>query len=47
MVWAHTVEASPVVASDVGDGPTAFDNPNFRKLLENALKWVASPEARD
>ena len=45
MVWAHTVEASPVVASDVGDGPTAFDNPNFRKLLENALKWVASPEA--
>ena len=46
IVWAHSVEASPVVASDVGDGPAAFDNPSFRKLLENALKWVASPEAR-
>ena len=30
----------------LGDDPTAFDNPNFRKLLENALKWVAWPEAR-
>jgi len=46
VVWAHSVEASPVVASDLGDGPVAFDNPAFRKLLEQALRWTASPAAR-
>ena len=46
MVWSHSVQASPVVASDLGDGPSAYENPCFRRLLENALKWVASAEAR-
>ena len=46
IVWANSVQASPVVASDVGDGPTAFENPGFRRLLKNALQWVASAEAR-
>ncbi len=45
MVWAHSVRASPVVASDLGDGPTAYANPGFRRLIENALKWVASEDA--
>ena len=46
MVWAHSVQASPVVASDLGDGPSAYENLGFRRLLENALKWVASSAAR-
>ena len=46
IVWANRVGASPVVASDVGDGPAAFENPDFRRLLGNALRWVASDEAR-
>ncbi len=46
IVWAHAVGASPVVVSDVGDGPAAFENPAFRRLLENALKWTGSAEAR-
>lgn len=46
LVWANAAGASPVVASDLGDGPAAFGNPQFRKLLGNALRWVASAEAR-
>jgi uncharacterized protein len=46
VVWANAAGASPVVASDLGDGPAAFANPSFRRLLLNALTWVASAEAR-
>ncbi len=46
IVWAHAVQASPVVVSDVGDGPIAYENPSYRRLLENALQWVGSAEAR-
>ncbi len=45
IVWANRVGASPVVASDVGDSPAAFANPHFRRLLGNALRWVASEDA--
>jgi len=47
IVWANSAGSSPVVVSDVGDGPLAFANPGFRSLLHNALVWVASPEARN
>lgn len=47
VVWANALGKSPVVASDIGDSPAAFDNPDFRRLLKNALLWVASKEARD
>ncbi len=47
IVWANAAANSPVVVSDVGDGPQAFTNPNFRRLLHNALRWVSSAEARD
>ncbi len=47
LVWANSAGLSPVVASDLGDGPAAFGNPGFRRLLGNALHWVASAEARD
>jgi len=46
IVWANACGRSPVVVSDVGDGPAAFDNPAYRTLLRNALHWVASAEAR-
>jgi hypothetical protein len=46
VVWANSAGSSPVVAADVGDSPAAFANPGFRKLLYNALTWVASEEAR-
>ena len=46
VVWANAAGNSPVVASDIGDSPEAFGNPGFRRLLKNALRWVASDEAR-
>lgn len=46
LVWANACGNSPVIASDLGDGPTAFANPGFRLLLGNALTWTASVAAR-
>jgi hypothetical protein len=47
IVWANAVGSSPIVVSDVGDGPAAFENPSYRRFIENALRWVASEPARD
>lgn len=46
VVWAKAARNSPVVASDIGDSPEAYGNEGFRKLLKNALLWVASDDAR-
>ena len=46
IVWANAVVNSPIVVSDVGDSPLAYDDPNYRRLLENAIRWVASSDAR-
>lgn len=47
LVWANAVASSPIVVSELGDSPSAFANPGFRRLLENALTWTASSAARD
>jgi type 1 glutamine amidotransferase len=47
MGWARRHGSSPIVYLALGDGPSAYANPGFRRLLENALRWVASPEAHD
>ena len=41
VVWANTARNSRVVASELGDGPSAYSNPCFRMLVGNALRWVA------
>ncbi|WP_309604518.1 ThuA domain-containing protein [Phenylobacterium sp.] len=46
IIWARRVRNSPVVASEAGDGPAAYENPGFRRLLANAIQWVTSDEAR-
>lgn len=46
LAWANAAGRSPVVVSDLGDGPSAFANQGFRTFLHNALAWVASEEAR-
>ena len=46
IVWANACGNSPIVASDVGDGPLAFDDPNYRRLIENAIRWLASDDAK-
>ena len=46
IVWANKAGNSPVIAMDAGDGPEAYANPQFRRLLNNAIHWVASDNAR-
>jgi len=43
--WVKSYKNSPVVFLQMGDGPTSYENKNFRTLLQNALQWVASDEA--
>lgn len=45
VAWATRRGRSPIVTLTLGDGPSAYANPGFRRLLENAVRWVASPEA--
>ncbi len=46
VTWANALASSPIVVSELGDSPSAFRNPGFRRLLENALRWTASAAAR-
>ena len=46
LVWANAAGNSPVAVSDLGDGPTAFNDPLFGRLISNMLHWAASEDAR-
>jgi uncharacterized protein len=45
IAWTRRVGASPIVYIQCGDGPSAFANDGFRRLLANAIRWVASEAA--
>lgn len=47
IAWAKSAGASPVVYLQPGDGPSAYENPHFRRLLGNAIRWVASDAAKE
>lgn len=47
VAWAKTAGSSPVVYLQFGDGPTTYADPHFRRILRNAIDWVASPPARE
>lgn len=40
--WAKQAEASRLVYLQPGDGPSAYANPHYRRLVENAIRWVAA-----
>jgi type 1 glutamine amidotransferase len=44
--WVKTAERSPIVYIQHGHDNLAWVNPNFRKLMINAIKWTASPESK-
>lgn len=44
--WTTVAGRSPVAVLQPGDGPSTFAHPVFRRLLGNALAWVASSDAR-
>ena len=39
--WAREVGKSRIVYLQAGDGPSAYANPHYRKLIENAINWVS------
>ncbi|MFM6854098.1 MAG: ThuA domain-containing protein [Sphingopyxis sp.] len=43
--WAKTAINSRLVYLQPGDGPSAYDDPNYRRLVENAIRWVAQKPA--
>jgi type 1 glutamine amidotransferase len=44
VAWAHQYGKARVVYIQLGHGSTAYNNPNYRKLLYNAIRWVAGRE---
>jgi type 1 glutamine amidotransferase len=43
--WTRRAINSPVVYLQPGDGPPTYENPHYRRLIENAIRWVCSPDA--
>jgi len=39
--WAKQALNSKLVYLQPGDGPSAYDSPEYRRLVENAIRWVA------
>lgn len=44
--WVKRALQSPLVYLQPGDGPATYADENYRHLLANAIRWVASEEAR-
>lgn len=45
--WVKTAENTPVVYIQPGHDNNAWSHPSFRRLMLNAIKWSASPEAKE
>jgi uncharacterized protein len=43
--WIKRARTSPLVYLQPGDGPPTYENAHYRRLIENAIRWAASPEA--
>lgn len=44
--WTKRAGNSPLVYLQPGDDYVTYDNPVYRRLVENAIRWLASPAAR-
>jgi len=44
--WTKRAGASPLVYLQPGDGPSTHGDPSYRRLVENAIRWAASPGAQ-
>lgn len=43
--WVKHFRNSPIVYLQMGDDVAAYSNPEFRRLLHSAMRWVMSSEA--
>jgi uncharacterized protein len=41
LAWCRAEGKSRVAYVQLGHGPEAFENPNFRKLIANSIRWTA------
>ncbi len=41
VAWTREEGASRIATFLAGDGPVAYENPAFRRILENAIRWTA------
>jgi type 1 glutamine amidotransferase len=41
LAWARTQGQSRVVYLQLGHGPEAFENPNYRRLVAQSIRWTA------
>jgi type 1 glutamine amidotransferase len=39
--WTRQLLASRLVYLQPGDGPSVYNDPHYRRLVENAIRWVA------
>jgi type 1 glutamine amidotransferase len=46
VAWVKAREKSPIVYLQFGDGPSAYENATFQKILANSIRWAASDAAR-
>jgi hypothetical protein len=44
--WVKRARRSPLVYLQPGDGPATYQDTHYRRLVANAIRWVASPAAR-
>lgn len=42
LAWTNHCGNSEVIYIQLGHGPSAYSNPHFRKLIEQAIEWSAS-----
>ncbi|MDO6435672.1 ThuA domain-containing protein [Flavitalea sp. BT771] len=40
LAWINHYEHSDVICIQLGHGPSAYSNPNFRKLIRQAIEWA-------
>ncbi len=45
IAWMHRYANSPVVYIQLGHDSKAYVNPAYRRLVANAIRWAASPQA--
>lgn len=41
--WTRQIFNSQLVYLQPGDTPATYGNPHYRRLIENAIRWVAAP----
>jgi type 1 glutamine amidotransferase len=42
VAWINRYGKSDVICIQLGHGPTAYANPNFKKLVRQAIEWSAA-----